>query len=138
MEDATKESDGARVTGKTTNSVELWMRRSSLWYVAREKCSKCSSVHVRVYRAGKTDKLICSYSVANAEGVKRACGSKTFTEVSREYTGVDSSLWCNFDRIFNERFTIKEDITTEGLERWAKKFRLKVAGWVEQAKIDMA
>jgi len=135
LTDKTKESDGGRVISVTANTVEVWLTRSSSWYSAVEKC-KCGMLYTRVYRQGKTDKLRCGKVLtgeAGADKMDYQCGSKTFTEVSREFTGVNSRSYFIFDKYFKDRFEIAEDISKEGLERWLRQSKLKIAELCKEA-----
>ena len=163
LADISGESDGAIVLYVGENSVDLWLERSSKWYVSKVKCKKCINKVLRAHgrassdfldrqleritafslvtRNGKTEKFACAKSIQTCEIAadgsvstkRRACGSKEYEVLSTEYTGVSARQAFTFDKYFKERFAIKEDISTEGLKRWEKQTKEKIKQWCKEA-----
>jgi hypothetical protein len=107
--DMENEGREVRVSNLTSNSVEIALVKDERWYDVECSCNKCGKKY-RIINSDRSKKFVCSSMIEiEKEGKKFnvTCGGKAYTELKKEYTGVDCYQWFQYEKWFKERFKNK-------------------------------
>ena len=109
--DTENENKEVRVIEVTKSSIGMALVKDTRWYDVEASCDKCKKKH-RIINDDRGKKFSCHGMIdIEKEGNKFnvVCGGKTYTDIKKEYTGIDCQQWFQYEKWFKERFKFKSN-----------------------------